>query len=239
MRRAPRAASLTPGFSPAVPWARSRAATRPARCQSTPRRAWELFAQSGEAHAAFLEDDVRLSAAAPALLGSDGWIAPGMDVVKLEHYGPPGQRVLADGHSRSSRRRLRRQAASPGRGFSYRPHAVAPYRSGRLSPVTASWRRSCSARRASTCRWIIFCSIPTLRRCSQSPFALAVAAAIGTATGICRRKIGHRSHAVRGLRRLWREPMCGASFRCAFFHDLKLLPRWCLWRCWAARSSWR
>ena len=63
-------------------------------CLLSHRRAWELFAASGKAHAVFLEDDVRLSAAAPALLGSDSWIAPGMDVVKLEHYGPPGQRVL-------------------------------------------------------------------------------------------------------------------------------------------------
>ena len=63
-------------------------------CLLSHRRAWEGFIASGEAHAVFLEDDVRLSASAPALLGSANWIAPGMDVVKLEHYGPPGQRVL-------------------------------------------------------------------------------------------------------------------------------------------------
>jgi len=63
-------------------------------CLLSHRAAWELFAASGEAHAVFLEDDVRLSASAPALLGSDNWIAADALVVKLEHYGPPGQRVL-------------------------------------------------------------------------------------------------------------------------------------------------
>jgi glycosyl transferase, family 25 len=63
-------------------------------CLLSHRRAWELFTAGGEGHAVFLEDDVRLSASAPALLGSDNWIAPDMAVVKLEHYGPPGQRVL-------------------------------------------------------------------------------------------------------------------------------------------------
>jgi len=63
-------------------------------CLLSHRRAWELFADSGNAHAVFLEDDVRLSRSAPALLGSDNWIPPDVAVVKLEHYGPPGQRVL-------------------------------------------------------------------------------------------------------------------------------------------------
>jgi glycosyl transferase, family 25 len=63
-------------------------------CLLSHRRAWELFADSGNAHAVFLEDDVRLSRSAPALLGSDNWIPPDVGIVKLEHYGPPGQRVL-------------------------------------------------------------------------------------------------------------------------------------------------
>ena len=36
----------------------------------------------------------RLSASAAALLTSDGWIPADAAVVKLEHYGPAGQRVL-------------------------------------------------------------------------------------------------------------------------------------------------
>jgi glycosyl transferase, family 25 len=63
-------------------------------CLLSHRRAWEVFMAGGDAHAVFLEDDVRLSACAPAPLASDDWIPAGVAVVKLEHYGPPGQRVL-------------------------------------------------------------------------------------------------------------------------------------------------
>jgi len=63
-------------------------------CLLSHRAAWELFAAGGEAHAVFLEDDVRLSQSAPALLASDNWIPSDIGIVKLEHYGPPGQRVL-------------------------------------------------------------------------------------------------------------------------------------------------
>ena len=63
-------------------------------CLLSHRRAWEMFAAGGDAHAAFLEDDVRLSGAARALLAGDDWIPPDVGCVKLEHYGPPGQRVL-------------------------------------------------------------------------------------------------------------------------------------------------
>jgi glycosyl transferase family 25 len=63
-------------------------------CLLSHRRAWEAFLATGDAHAVFLEDDVVLSPSAGALLTGDGWIPAGVDVVKLEHYGPPGQRVL-------------------------------------------------------------------------------------------------------------------------------------------------
>lgn len=66
-------------------------------CLLSHRQAWELFLASGDAHAVFLEDDVRLSKVASALLADDGWIPSGVAVVKLEHYGPPGQRVLLSG----------------------------------------------------------------------------------------------------------------------------------------------
>ena len=65
-------------------------------CLLSHRQAWELFLASGDAHAVFLEDDVRLSQVAGALLVSNGWIPADVQVVKLEHYGPPGQRVLLD-----------------------------------------------------------------------------------------------------------------------------------------------
>ena len=66
-------------------------------CLLSHRLAWEMFVAGGESHAAFLEDDVRLSASAPALLASNGWIPTDVAVVKLEHYVPPGQRVLLTG----------------------------------------------------------------------------------------------------------------------------------------------
>jgi len=63
-------------------------------CLLSHRAAWEQFLAAGDAHAVFLEDDVRLAACAAALLADDGWLPAGVAVVKLEHYGPPGQRVL-------------------------------------------------------------------------------------------------------------------------------------------------
>ncbi|MFO1249354.1 MAG: glycosyltransferase family 25 protein [Alphaproteobacteria bacterium] len=63
-------------------------------CLISHRMAWEAFLARPDRHAVFLEDDVVLSRAAGALLASDAWIPPGAMVVKLEHYGPPGQRVL-------------------------------------------------------------------------------------------------------------------------------------------------
>ena len=63
-------------------------------CLLSHRRAWEMFVASGDAHAVFLEDDVRLSLSSASLLTSDNWIPPSVQVAKLEHYGPPGQRVL-------------------------------------------------------------------------------------------------------------------------------------------------
>ena len=63
-------------------------------CLLSHRRAWEAFLATEDAHAVVLEDDVRLSPAAPALLASDAWVPADAGLVKLEHYGPQGQRVL-------------------------------------------------------------------------------------------------------------------------------------------------
>jgi glycosyl transferase family 25 len=59
--------------------------------------AWQKFLAGGDAHAVFLEDDVVLSRGAAALLARDDWIPADVSAVKLEHYGPPGQRVLLTG----------------------------------------------------------------------------------------------------------------------------------------------
>jgi len=63
-------------------------------CLLSHRLAWDMFLKTDDHHAVFLEDDVRLSKSAPALLADDGWIPAEAAVVKLEHYGPAGQRVL-------------------------------------------------------------------------------------------------------------------------------------------------
>jgi glycosyl transferase family 25 len=66
-------------------------------CLLSHRLAWEKFLASGGSHAAFLEDDVVLSTPARDLLADGAWVPGDATVVKLEHYGPKGQRVLLDG----------------------------------------------------------------------------------------------------------------------------------------------
>ncbi|HZQ39867.1 MAG TPA: glycosyltransferase family 25 protein [Rhizomicrobium sp.] len=68
-------------------------------CLLSHRLAWQEFLGRGDSHAVFLEDDVVLSRAAGRLLTDDRWIPAGALVVKLEHYGPKGQRVLLTGLS--------------------------------------------------------------------------------------------------------------------------------------------
>ncbi len=63
-------------------------------CLLSHRRCWEAFLATGDSHAVVLEDDVRLSPTASAWLASDAWVPAGIGLVKLEHYGPRGQRVL-------------------------------------------------------------------------------------------------------------------------------------------------
>jgi len=63
-------------------------------CLLSHRAAWQDFAASGSDYAAFLEDDVILTPSAARFLKNTDWIPPGVGVVKLEHYGPPGQSVL-------------------------------------------------------------------------------------------------------------------------------------------------
>ena len=86
-------------------------------CLVSHRQAWEMFLASGDRHAVFLEDDVRLSASAAALLTSDGWIPADAAVVKLEHYGPAGQRVLLTGMRAVSMPPPRQAATAVGEDF--------------------------------------------------------------------------------------------------------------------------
>lgn len=63
-------------------------------CTLSHRLAWQALVTSGAPYAAVLEDDVRLAPAAARLLAGDAWIPPGTDLIKLEHFGPAGQKVL-------------------------------------------------------------------------------------------------------------------------------------------------
>ncbi len=63
-------------------------------CSLSHRAAWEQLLESGDDYAAVLEDDVVLKPGAAFVLGGADWIPEGLDLIKLEHYGPPGQAVL-------------------------------------------------------------------------------------------------------------------------------------------------
>jgi glycosyl transferase, family 25 len=63
-------------------------------CSLSHRMAWERLAASSAPYAAILEDDVVLKDGARFPLGGSGWIPEDADLIKLEHYGPPGQSVL-------------------------------------------------------------------------------------------------------------------------------------------------
>ncbi len=69
-------------------------------CSLSHRRAWAAFLNSGAPYAAVLEDDVVLDASASRLFKHHDWIPDGVDVIKLEHFGPNHQRVLV-GEERS------------------------------------------------------------------------------------------------------------------------------------------
>jgi glycosyl transferase family 25 len=57
-------------------------------------KAWREFLASGADYAAVLEDDVVLGPGAEFALRDANWIPRGIDLVKLEHYGPARQGVL-------------------------------------------------------------------------------------------------------------------------------------------------
>lgn len=63
-------------------------------CFLSHRLAWSRLVESGAPYAVVLEDDVVLGEGAKLVMQSNGWIPPGADLIKLEHYGPPGQSVL-------------------------------------------------------------------------------------------------------------------------------------------------
>jgi glycosyl transferase family 25 len=68
-------------------------------CLLSHRLFWEQLVASGEDYATVLEDDAVLTASAPKFLTDASWIPPGVDLVKPEHYGPKGQRILVSGRT--------------------------------------------------------------------------------------------------------------------------------------------
>jgi len=63
-------------------------------CSLSHRDAWQKLLDSGADYAAVLEDDVVLKDGARFVLSGADWIPKGIDLIKLEHYGPVGQSVL-------------------------------------------------------------------------------------------------------------------------------------------------
>ncbi len=86
-------------------------------CLLSHRRAWEAFLATNDSHAVVLEDDVRLSPAAGVWLASDAWVPAGIGLIKLEHYGPTGQRVLLTDFRSLSLPPSRQAAMAVGEGF--------------------------------------------------------------------------------------------------------------------------
>jgi glycosyl transferase, family 25 len=63
-------------------------------CSLSHRLAWSIFLAGNAPYALILEDDVLLDPSAAEFLKRTDWIPEGADLLKLEHFGPEGQRVL-------------------------------------------------------------------------------------------------------------------------------------------------
>jgi glycosyl transferase family 25 len=66
-------------------------------CTLSHMKALEIFLETGKSHGLILEDDVALSPRCGSVLRNESWLPAGMVVVKLERFGPPGQRVVVAG----------------------------------------------------------------------------------------------------------------------------------------------
>jgi glycosyl transferase family 25 len=64
-------------------------------CMLSHLRALEMFLETGEPYAAILEDDIALSPHSREWLRDARWIPSGIDLVKLERFGPPSQCIVA------------------------------------------------------------------------------------------------------------------------------------------------
>lgn len=178
-------------------------------CLLSHRLAWERFLATGESHAAFLEDDVVLSEAASDLLGDESWIPAYVAVVKLEHYGPEGQRVLL------SHLRAVRGGFQQGRMLSRHTGAAAYILSRRAAEFLL-----CQSRFALPVDHLLFNPNNSMLFAALNPVQLLPAIArqeefVGQKSDIENTRVGlramSRTYVLRELRR--------------FAYDLRLLPR--------------
>jgi glycosyl transferase family 25 len=107
-------------------------------CSLSHRQAWAAFVATGAPFAVMLEDDIVLEPAAARLLADTDWIPPGIDVVKLEHFGPAHQRVLVGG------------ARSVGSG-----HSLAPILSRHTGAGAYLLSRAAAAKLLTIERWTV------------------------------------------------------------------------------------
>jgi glycosyl transferase, family 25 len=63
-------------------------------CGLSHRLFWQRLVDSGDAYAAVLEDDAVLTRSAVRFLKDTRWIPQGVDMVKLEHFGPASQKIV-------------------------------------------------------------------------------------------------------------------------------------------------
>jgi glycosyl transferase family 25 len=63
-------------------------------CTTSHMHLWRQIAAGAQSHAVILEDDVRLSDAAPQFLKDSGWIPDAAGLIKIERYGDPDQLTL-------------------------------------------------------------------------------------------------------------------------------------------------
>lgn len=66
-------------------------------CTLSHMMAWRAFLASGDSHALVLEDDIAFDSDCGPLLRDLSWVPAHIGLLKIERFGPPGQRVLLDG----------------------------------------------------------------------------------------------------------------------------------------------
>jgi len=77
-------------------------------CTLSHLKALQTFLDTGDTHAIVLEDDIVLSKDSAKWMTESSWIPAGADLVKLERFGPKGQRIVVSDHRSVGDRKLAR-----------------------------------------------------------------------------------------------------------------------------------